>query len=81
MTGLWVLLLTSLACSLAWHAFCRHPVRAVAGATVSSVLLFQGLAWWHLGHIDPLAVVAMVVSLPVAALVALVTGWLWRSGR
>ncbi|HEX5371705.1 MAG TPA: hypothetical protein VFW84_03120 [Aquabacterium sp.] len=73
-----VFLLVALASALVWHRQCARRTLAVVGATVTTVLAFQALAYLHLGHVDPFFVIAMAVSSVPAALISLAVGLLMR---
>lgn len=71
-----IFLLIAIASALVWHRWCARRLWAVVGATGTTVLVFQGLALWQLGHLDPFALVAVVMTLVPAALVAALVGLL-----
>lgn len=73
-----VFLLVAVSSAIVWHRQCARHLLAVVGATVTTVLAFQALAYLHLGHVDPFFVIAMAVSSVPAALIALATGLLMR---
>lgn len=71
-----IFLLVAVASALAWHRWCARRWWAVLGATATTVVVFQALAWLHLGHWGPFALIAAAMTLVPAALVAVLVGLL-----
>lgn len=72
--GILVLLSASTVVSLFFHTIFRSfAVACVVSAAIASVV-FQVLAYFHAGYLDPFFVIALVVGGAVAYLVALVVG-------
>jgi nucleoside permease NupC len=68
---------------IAWVANRRRRRTAwgTIGAALSSSLAFQVLTAWQLGHLDPFAPVAVLVSLLVTLPLSWTVGWLVWRGR
>ncbi|MDI3510977.1 MAG: hypothetical protein PWQ61_1742 [Betaproteobacteria bacterium] len=69
---------------IAWVANRRRRRKAWAtlGIAFLSALVFQMLAAWELGYLDPFAPIALLISLLVTGPISLAVGWLlWRRRR
>lgn len=68
---------------IAWVANRRRPSTgwATVGAAFFSSLVFQVMASWQLGYVDPFALVAFLVSLLVTLPLSWAVGWLVWRGR
>lgn len=60
--GIAILAGITLISSLVWHFFCREFGKAIAGATITSVAMFQIAVYFHSGYIDPFIWIAVVMS-------------------
>lgn len=58
----------------------RYVVASIVSALVAAVV-FQGLVALQLGHVDPFAPIAFVLSLLVSVPVAFLVGWLFLLRR
>lgn len=63
------------------HWRIRHYVVASMVAAVVAAAVFQGVVALQLGHIDPFAPIAFVLSLPVTTPLAFLVGWLFLLRR
>lgn len=79
--GLLVLFCIALVCAVGWHAVLRSFLAANLLATVTAVLLFQVVAFWRQGHLDPFFMVAAAVSSVACFGVSLLVGWVIRAFR
>jgi Na+/H+ antiporter NhaA len=79
--GLIVFLAIGLGSALAWHRLVTSYVRAVVGATITTVIVFQLAAYLHLGFLDPFFVIAAATSSVIAAVIALIVGLPFRARR
>jgi hypothetical protein len=70
--GVFVLLATCLA--VAANLLTRRFALAVLMSSVTSAVVFQAMVWFQLGHLDPLAPVAFVMSIGVAAAIGVAIG-------
>ncbi len=68
---------------IAWLTNLRRPSTGwvTVGSAFLSSLVFQVLAAWQLGYVDPFALVAFLVSLLVTLPLSWTVGWLVRRGR
>lgn len=68
---------------IAWVANRRQRCSGwmTLGTAVLSSSVFQVLAMWQLGHVDPFARVAFVMSLLVTLPISWAVGWLMWRGR
>jgi hypothetical protein len=68
-----------------WHSFVTDYILAVLGATVSSVIVFQVVAFIYAGFLDPFFIIAMITTGIVSFIIALVIGavmkWLKRHDK
>lgn len=60
--------------SFIWHFFCREFGKAVAGATITSVVVFQITVYLHSGYIDPFIWIAAAMSSVYAFVAAIGVG-------
>jgi hypothetical protein len=60
--GLIVLMSIALGSALVWHCLMAFYVRAVIGATITTVIAFQVAAYFHLGYLDSFFSVAAITS-------------------
>ncbi len=72
--GLYVLGAMAITFSIFWHAFEKRYKRAIIGATITTVILFQAAAAIHIGNIDPFILVAMVTTGVLTAIIATIIG-------
>jgi len=79
--GLIVFLAIGLGSALAWHWVVTSYVRAVVGATTTTVIAFQIAAYLHAGYVDPYFVIAAATTLVMAAVIALLVGLPFRARR
>ncbi|MEJ5897197.1 hypothetical protein WIT60_10090 [Aquabacterium sp. G14] len=76
----WIVLIL-VATAIAWMANLRkrRTGLGLVGVALLSSVVFQVLAAWQLGHVDPLAPVALLVSLLVTLPLSWCVRWLiWR---
>jgi hypothetical protein len=73
--GLLVLLTVALISAAAWHWVLLSFPAATLLATATAVVLFQLVAYAHLGHLDPFFMVAVATSSVVCFVVSLFVGW------
>ena len=79
--GMLVLAIASVGSAIVVHAFIRNYLKACTIAAVVATIVFQVAAYVHLGHLDPFAIVALVVGGAVAFVAALVVGLPYRVVR
>ena len=72
--GIVVFALTAVASAAIWHWLLRHYFLASFGAAICAALMFQVFAYLHAGYLDPFYPIAVVVSLAIAFVVALIVG-------
>jgi hypothetical protein len=73
--GLLVLFTVALVTAVAWHwVLCSFPAATLV-ATATAVVLFQVVAYAHLGYLDPFFMVAVATSSVVCFVVSLLVGW------
>ena len=72
--GIIVLLLMSVVISLFWHYKVKSQQKANIGSTITTVLLFQIVAYLLNGYLDPFFIIAMVISAAIALFVSLIVG-------
>ncbi len=73
--GLLVLLTVAVISATGWHWVLRSFTAATLLATVTAVLVFQVVAYVHLGYLDPFYLVAVATSSVLCLGVALLVGW------
>ena len=79
--GLFVLILLAVVSGVLWHYLVRNYALAVVGATVSTVVVFQVIAFLQLGYLDPFFLIAAVTSGGLALVVTLLVGLPVRARR
>jgi len=79
--GLFVLLVMAVVSAMLWHRFVARYAIAVVGATLSTVVAFQVIAFVQLGYLDPFFLIAAVTSGCLALLIAIVIGLPFRARR
>lgn len=72
--GIVILLLITALATTAWHYYLPQYFVASVGAAITSVVLLQLGAYFHLGHLDPFFPIAIAVSFAVAFAFALLIG-------
>ena len=77
--GIVILLLITALATTAWHYYLPQYFVASVGAAITSVVLFQLGAYFHLGHLDPFFPIAVVASFAVALAFSLLIGLPLRS--
>ena len=75
--GLLALFTVALLSAAGWHLALRSFPAATLLATATAVVLFQVVAYAHLGYLDPFFMVAVATSSVVCLVVALLVGWLF----
>ena len=63
--------------ALLWHWRLSKFWIATVGASLSSPLIFQVLAYFHLGHLDPLFLIALAIQLGISFIAAVIIGYIW----
>jgi hypothetical protein len=79
--GLFVLLVVALLSATLWHRFVPRYAIAVVGATLSTAVAFQVIAFIQLGYLDPFFLIAAATSGGLALLIAIVVGLPFRARR
>ena len=72
--GLFVLILLAVVSGVLWHYLVPNYALAVVGATVSTIVVFQVIAFLQLGQLDPFLLIAAVTSGGLALVVACLVG-------
>ena len=76
-SGLLVLAAVALVSAAGWHWVLRSFPLATLLATATAVVLFQVVAYAHLGYLDPFFMVAVATTSAVCFVVALLVGWVF----
>jgi hypothetical protein len=79
--GLIIFFAIALGCAAIWHAFLPRYLAASFGATVTTVLTFQGVTFVQLGHLDPFFLIAAVTTSAIALLISLLVGLPFQARR
>ena len=79
--GILVLLGTSAVSGVLFHYFLPSLIKASVLSAVLASVLFQVLAYFHLGHLDPFFVIALFTGGAIAFVVALFIGVLFQKYR
>jgi hypothetical protein len=79
--GLLVLFTVAFVSAAGWHWVLRSFPAATLLATATAVVLFQVVAYAHLGHLDPFFMVAVATSSVVCFAVSLLVGWVFFAMR
>ena len=72
--GLIIFFAIAMGSALVWHWFVPGYLPAVVGASVTTVVVFQAVAYLELGYLDPFFLVALATSSVMATVVALFIG-------
>lgn len=76
--GVLICVVLSVSIAIVSHLIVRRFVPALLLAVVASVLTFQVIVAIQLGHLDPMAPIAVVTTTPVALTIsALIGGFIW----
>ena len=71
----------ALVSAVLWHQYVSNYLVASLAASVTAVVVFQVLAYIHLGYLDPFALIAVVTTSAVALAIALAIGLPIRARR
>lgn len=74
MVGLFILGIIAVASAVAWHLLLNDYILAALGATASSVIVFQLVAYIYTGYLDPFFIIAMVTTGIASFVIALIVG-------
>ena len=77
--GIVVLCSVAAISAIGWHLLVRSFLLAIVLSTASAVIVFQALAYIHMGYLDPFFPIAVITSSALCLFVSVVVGLVVRS--